>query len=88
MIKIGYYLHGKTIGKDGKEEQLVGFPSSDVLKYFLEDGSTLCIRPSGTEPKMKFYIEAVGPSSDGLKDKIEAINAFVRQDAGYKEKIC
>lgn len=82
VVKISDYLHGKTIGKDGKEEQLVGFPSSDVLKYFLEDGSTLCIRPSGTEPKMKFYIEAVGPSSDGLKDKIEAINAFVRQDAG------
>lgn len=82
VVKIGDYLHGKTIEKDGKEEQLVGFPSSDVLKYFLEDGSTLCIRPSGTEPKMKFYIEAVGPSSDGLKDKIEAINAFVRQDAG------
>ena len=59
-----------------------GLPSSDVIKYFLEDGSTLVLRPSGTEPKMKFYIEAVGPSLDGLKDKIEAINAFVRQDAG------
>ncbi len=82
VTKIADYLHGKIIEKNGKEEPLIGFPSSDVLKYFLEDGSTLCIRPSGTEPKMKFYIEAVGSSPDGLKDKIESINAFVRQDAG------
>jgi len=34
---------------------LVGFTKSEVLKYFLEDGSWVAVRPSGTEPKLKFY---------------------------------
>lgn len=38
-----------------KEEAITGFVPSDVLKYFLEDGSWVAIRPSGTEPKCKFY---------------------------------
>lgn len=38
----------------GKEESL-DFPSSDVLKFYLEDGSFIAVRPSGTEPKCKFY---------------------------------
>ncbi len=37
------------------ETPLTGFAVSDVLKYFLEDGSWIAIRPSGTEPKCKFY---------------------------------
>lgn len=37
-----------------------GLPSSDVLKYFLADGSSIVIRPSGTEPKLKAYISCVG----------------------------
>ncbi|MFV0379853.1 MAG: phospho-sugar mutase [Anaerorhabdus sp.] len=41
--------------KDGKESDLKGFTSSNVLKYILADGSWVAIRPSGTEPKCKFY---------------------------------
>ncbi len=40
---------------DGKVEDIEDFVTSDVLKYFLEDGSWVAIRPSGTEPKCKFY---------------------------------
>ncbi len=39
----------------GKESKL-DFPSSDVLQFYLEDGSKVSVRPSGTEPKIKFYI--------------------------------
>ncbi|MFI3284253.1 MAG: phospho-sugar mutase [Erysipelotrichaceae bacterium] len=41
--------------KNNTETDLVGFVTSDVLKYYLEDGSWIAIRPSGTEPKCKFY---------------------------------
>ena len=44
------------IVEDGKESELTGFTKSDVLKYYLEDGSWIAIRPSGTEPKVKLYI--------------------------------
>jgi phosphoglucomutase len=41
--------------EDGVVTSLVGFTKSEVLKYFLEDGSWIAVRPSGTEPKLKFY---------------------------------
>ena len=57
-------------------------PPSDVLKYTLADGSWIAIRPSGTEPKIKFYIAVVGESNEESQAKIaniEAeINAFVK----------
>ena len=40
---------------DGSVEKL-DFPKANVLKFHLEDGSTVAVRPSGTEPKIKFYI--------------------------------
>jgi phosphoglucomutase len=38
------------------EESVLNFPSSDVLQFYLEDGTKVSVRPSGTEPKIKFYI--------------------------------
>lgn len=66
--------------KDGQVTQLTT-PPSDVLKYSLEDDSWFAVRPSGTEPKIKFYIATVGQTLAEAEEKIaniEAeINAFV-----------
>lgn len=57
-------------------------PPSDVLKYTLADGSWFAVRPSGTEPKIKFYIATVGQTLEEANDKIATIeseiNAFVK----------
>ena len=57
-------------------------PPSDVLKYTLADDSWIAVRPSGTEPKIKFYIAVVGETNEESQAKIaniEAeINAFVK----------
>ena len=57
-------------------------PPSDVLKYTLADGSWSAVRPSGTEPKIKFYIAVVGESNEESQAKISnieaEINAFVK----------
>ncbi|RSJ78053.1 Phosphoglucomutase [Streptococcus cristatus] len=57
-------------------------PPSDVLKYTLADGSWIAVRPSGTEPKIKFYIAVVGDSNEDSQAKIanieSEINAFVK----------
>ena len=57
-------------------------PPSDVLKYTLADGSWIAVRPSGTEPKIKFYIAVGGETNEESQAKItniEAeINAFVK----------
>lgn len=62
----------------------ISLPKSNVLKYFLEDGSWFCVRPSGTEPKCKFYFAVKGSSlneseqlvnnlQQGVMDKVHHI---------------
>lgn len=52
------------------ETELLNLPKSNVLIYYLEDGSKICARPSGTEPKIKFYFSTntMIESTDELKD--------------------
>ena len=59
--------------EDGKTEAIEGLPKSDVLKYVLDDGSTVTVRPSGTEPKIKFYIEAVAKEKEGIEGKVASL---------------
>ena len=76
ITKINDY--GKSVSyemKSGKENILT-LPKSNVLSFFCEDGSTLIVRPSGTEPKIKIYVGAVGKSSqDGLNKKDNLLSA-------------
>ncbi len=51
------------------EVRPTGLPNSDVLYYELEDGSWICVRPSGTEPKVKFYYGVKGSSFANADEK-------------------
>lgn len=51
---------------------------SNVLKYYLNDGSWYAVRPSGTEPKIKLYIYSKGKSREDAKEKVELIEKVVR----------
>lgn len=51
-----------------------GLPSSNVLYYELDNNSWCCVRPSGTEPKIKFYFGVVGENLTDSADKLEALN--------------
>ena len=57
----------------------IDLPQADVLKYTLEDGSWVAIRPSGTEPKIKFYIGAKAQNSDTVSDKINKIEETIQE---------
>lgn len=59
------------VKENGKTEPLEGFVKSDVLKYFLDDGSWIAVRPSGTEPKCKFYYCVRGEDHADAKKKTE-----------------
>ncbi|MBE99486.1 phospho-sugar mutase [Flavobacterium coralii] len=61
-----------------EEEELL-LPKSDVLIYYLEDGSKICARPSGTEPKIKFYFS--------VNDTLDDINDFKKADAMLADRI-
>ena len=56
--------------EDGVTSSLT-LPSSDVVKFNLSDGSFIAIRPSGTEPKCKFYYNFVGESFEDASNKIK-----------------
>ncbi|WP_163182730.1 phospho-sugar mutase [Neobacillus sedimentimangrovi] len=75
VVAIEDYLTSIRYTKD--LETKIELPSSNVLKYYLEDGSWFCLRPSGTEPKAKFYFGVKGKSmEDGMK-KLSAIQNAV-----------
>lgn len=65
--------------EDYQSEEMArrGFPSSNVLRFILADGSWCAVRPSGTEPKCKFYFSIVAPDKEQAKAKLEIMkNTF------------
>ncbi|XTR37477.1 phospho-sugar mutase [Paraclostridium tenue] len=58
-------------------ECIDGLPKSNVLKFILEDGSWIAIRPSGTEPKLKFYIGVCGKDNKIVEDKAMKIKQYI-----------
>jgi len=65
------YMTSLKVDKD--RVTILDFPKSDVIKYFLEDGSWIAIRPSGTEPKCKFYFCIVAANQSEVQNKFESI---------------
>ncbi len=71
------YLSGqKYIVSEGKREQL-DLPKSDVLYYEMQDGSWFCIRPSGTEPKIKIYFGVSDSNKDNADKKMNILKENV-----------
>lgn len=64
IIIIHDYLKQTTFDKRNNATQTINLPKSDVLQFILEDGSKISMRPSGTEPKIKFYFSVKGQLSD------------------------
>jgi phosphoglucomutase len=79
VIMIKDYLEGKAkdlqTGKDAK----IDLPKSNVLQFFTADGTKISMRPSGTEPKIKFYF--------GVKDELPSREMFNEVDAKLEAKI-
>ncbi|MGY3718169.1 phospho-sugar mutase [Sutcliffiella cohnii] len=61
------------------ETSTIQLPTSNVLKYFLEDGSWVCMRPSGTEPKVKFYFGVQSNTLAESEQKLESIATDVME---------
>ena len=65
-----YDSNGKVIGE-------INLPKSNVMKFYFEDGSTIAVRPSGTEPKCKFYYGAVATSAEAIDGKTNRMHEEV-----------
>lgn len=82
------YREGSKIRlQDGAKEQ-TGLPRSDVLYYVLEEDSWICIRPSGTEPKVKIYTGTRGETQQEAEDRLSAIWNEVERRLGADMPDC
>ncbi|HEY3405174.1 MAG TPA: phospho-sugar mutase [Ohtaekwangia sp.] len=72
----------------GKETD-IDLPQSDVLQFYLEDGTKVSVRPSGTEPKIKFYISAntALPSKEKFEEVTNTLNIRIRKIEEYLLKV-
>ena len=52
-------------------------PKANVVKYWLADGSWVAVRPSGTEPKIKFYVGTKGATAQAADEELAAIQATI-----------
>ena len=71
---VGDYLAQKIYHRDHEED--TNLPKSNVVKFFLKGGETITIRPSGTEPKLKAYVFALG------KESLDKLTMLVKQFIG------
>ncbi|WP_277587134.1 phospho-sugar mutase [Psychrobacillus antarcticus] len=67
------YLHSVRTFTDGRKDEEIFLPKSNVIKYFLADGSWVCVRPSGTEPKIKYYFGVLSGSEAESAQKLKAL---------------
>ena len=71
------YLNSLRVDLKENFENQIDLPESNVLKYHLADGSWFCLRPSGTEPKAKFYFGVKGESFEESQGKLETLQQAV-----------
>ena len=76
ILKIGDMKLVKTIDYLNDETDA---GVSDVLKYYLDDGSWYAVRPSGTEPKIKLYVYSKAKTKDESKHKVDRIERTVKE---------
>lgn len=73
VIKADDYEKSVSFDLVNGTETKITLPVSNVLCYYLEDGSSLIVRPSGTEPKIKIYLSAVGETNEKAEIKLKEL---------------
>ncbi|PLW94667.1 MAG: phosphoglucomutase, partial [Marinilabiliales bacterium] len=77
LVLVKDYLSGIEKNLKTGLEKKINLPTSNVLQFFTEDGSKISVRPSGTEPKIKFYFGVKAPLAK--VDEFEQVNDFLEK---------
>ena len=78
VLAVRDYKTGKVVDMTSGTESETGLPASNVLYFELTDGAWCCARPSGTEPKIKFYMGVKGSSLADVEVQVEALTDAVK----------
>ncbi len=73
------YSKSEKVNAQTGEKETINLPKADVLEYILEDGRRFIIRPSGTEPKIKFYFFVEGKSNDDAENLMNSLMNAVNE---------
>ena len=79
IVEIGDYLKATISNKLTGKVISTNLPSSNVISFKMENGDIIIVRPSGTEPKIKFYYLLSGESKNEMNTKLEAYKSFINQ---------
>ena len=79
VVRIEDYKSSVSFNVLNNKSETINMPKADVLMYYTEDGSVICARPSGTEPKIKFYIS--------VNEELDSIENFKVIENMLKERI-
>jgi phosphomannomutase len=79
VVCVEDYQNSTVLNLFTNEIESLHLPKADVLIYYLEDGSKICARPSGTEPKIKFYFS--------VNEPLDAVENFNAIEAKLDQKI-
>lgn len=71
---------------ENNEKRSTGLPKSNVLYFDLEQNAWVCVRPSGTEPKIKFYMGVCGSSMENANEELEKLERAVKEMAENAQK--
>ncbi len=83
VIKQEDYLQGTRI-IEGNKQETIELPKSNVIKYYFDDGSWVCLRPSGTEPKIKFYFGVRGTGLEDSRQRLTELEKAFMNDVNKK----
>lgn len=73
VSRIADCLTGKETGLSGEDPSLIPLPKSDVIIFRLATGDRVVVRPSGTEPKVKFYILVSAASREAARERLNTV---------------
>ena len=73
VVSIEDYETQNRMFVDMNTDEKIELPQANVIKYFLKDGSWVCLRPSGTEPKVKYYFGVFADTEQESDEKLELI---------------
>ena len=79
VVELIDYQAGTSTNLDSGVSEQIDFPASNVLQFITEDGTKVSARPSGTEPKIKFYF--------GVKDNLDSVENYQSVKSGLLSKI-
>ena len=84
VTKVSDYLISEAVDTKTGEKSKLDLPKSNVLAFALADGNGAIIRPSGTEPKIKIYITAVGKTREDAQKLTDEISASMKGFIGVE----